>query len=270
MTTRRERLEARLEKRRAWAEGRKAKSERAFQAAHDAVKDIPLGQPILVGHHSERRHRRDIDRMASNMDKGVESAEMAKHHASKASGLEHTLDTSIFSDDPDAVEALEARIAELEAQRERHRKVGAAWRKAKKPKAGDAAAWAPIQAACGLDDVQVLRYRRDCASEEGFLNRGPVPGYVLSNLGGNISRLRKRVEEVKRRQARTAFANSTPGGVLVLGTNEYSSITFAEKPPRNVLDDLRAANFYYAGGSWNGKRASIPASVLAMTNPNPE
>ncbi|WP_132290495.1 DUF3560 domain-containing protein [Kribbella sp. VKM Ac-2568] len=34
------------------------------RAARRQISDhIPLGQPILVGHHSERRHRRDIERM---------------------------------------------------------------------------------------------------------------------------------------------------------------------------------------------------------------
>ena len=29
----------------------------------DILDQIPFGQPILVGHHSERRHRRDLDRV---------------------------------------------------------------------------------------------------------------------------------------------------------------------------------------------------------------
>jgi len=39
-------------------------SAEAAQAAADRISDaIPFGQPILVGHHSEGRHRRDLDRM---------------------------------------------------------------------------------------------------------------------------------------------------------------------------------------------------------------
>jgi len=36
-----------------------AASDAAWQAEHRILDNIPLGQPILVGHHSERRHRRD-------------------------------------------------------------------------------------------------------------------------------------------------------------------------------------------------------------------
>lgn len=262
MTTRRERLEARLAKRRDWQASRERKSTQAFDAAHKIVEAIPLGQPILVGHHSERRHRAAIDRMASKMNAGCESADMAKHHAAKANGIEHALESSIFSDDPDAVEALEARIASLEAEREEKRKLGAAWRKAKKPKAADAEGWARVCATLGwvYGDKLCLRAMRDCASEEGFLNRGPVPSYVLSNLGGNISRLRKRVEDVKRRQERAARAEAA-GGCCVEVANGYAQVTFTDYPGRAIVDALKAAGFNWSGGSWFGKADKIPAEV---------
>lgn len=38
-------------------------SSRRFGTAHEIGSHIPLGQPILVGHHSERRHRADIRRV---------------------------------------------------------------------------------------------------------------------------------------------------------------------------------------------------------------
>lgn len=62
MTTRRERIMARLEKRRAWHESALAESGRRWNAALSATAGIPLGQPILVGHHSERRHRNALAR----------------------------------------------------------------------------------------------------------------------------------------------------------------------------------------------------------------
>ena len=60
--TRRERLEARLQRREEWAAKRQAKASRSFSAARAAVEGIEPGQPILVGHHSEARHRRALDR----------------------------------------------------------------------------------------------------------------------------------------------------------------------------------------------------------------
>lgn len=50
-----------------------------FGASSAAVAGIPLGQPILVGHHSEKRHRRDLDRSHRAMRRGVEANKQAKH-----------------------------------------------------------------------------------------------------------------------------------------------------------------------------------------------
>ena len=55
--TKRERLERKLQKRRQWAAARRDAATQRFAAADAAVVHIPLGQPILVGHHSEKAHR---------------------------------------------------------------------------------------------------------------------------------------------------------------------------------------------------------------------
>lgn len=67
---------ARLEQR---AENLTAKADRHQQiadqraAAADQISDmIPMGQPILVGHHSERRHRRDLERMHGHHRAAIE------------------------------------------------------------------------------------------------------------------------------------------------------------------------------------------------------
>lgn len=49
-----------------------------------------------LGHHSEGKHRRAIERA---MDRAHEHHEMAETHAQKAVGIERQLDNSIFSDD---------------------------------------------------------------------------------------------------------------------------------------------------------------------------
>src|SRR5262249_27534412 len=127
--TRRERLERKLEKRQEWAAKRREDAAQRFQAAHQATEHIPLGQPILVGHHSEKHHRAAHARSDRNMRAGCDSQSMAKHHEEKAAGLERQLDTSVFSDDDDAIEQLEQRIAEREAKRARMKAINAAHKK---------------------------------------------------------------------------------------------------------------------------------------------
>lgn len=40
-----------------------------YKAAKDMADRIPFGQPILLGHHSQRRHERDLDRINRGMDR---------------------------------------------------------------------------------------------------------------------------------------------------------------------------------------------------------
>lgn len=68
-------------------------AEQRFNTAHAIGSMIPFGQPILVGHHSEGRHRRDLAKIETNMRKGIEesnySAELARraeHNERKATG----------------------------------------------------------------------------------------------------------------------------------------------------------------------------------------
>lgn len=88
-----------------------------YHAAHAAVKaiadHIPLGQPILVGHHSERRARKDAERIENGMRKAVKLWETAEYWQSRAAGaLRHAK----YKERPD-VRA--RRIKTIEADRRR-------------------------------------------------------------------------------------------------------------------------------------------------------
>ena len=78
----------------------------------EEVSGIPLGQPILVGHHSERKHRNALERADNAMRRGIEASRYADDLERRATTESH----AISSDDPDADDKLAARIATLEAQ----------------------------------------------------------------------------------------------------------------------------------------------------------
>lgn len=181
--TRRERKEARLARRLEWAEGRDKKAAEAFNKAQIISDGIPFGQPILVGHHSEAGHRRDLNRIESGMRQGVESAKMADHHRSKADGIQAQLDHSIFSDDPDAPERLRERIAELEAEREMRKLANRAYKAG-----GEAAMRTAVSQDIADVGVQTLKFQP--------YYKMPYPPYSISNIGANIRRLQKRLEEI--------------------------------------------------------------------------
>jgi hypothetical protein len=58
-------------------------------AAHRISERFAAGQPILIGHHSERKARRDKDQMESMTRKAVEAQESIQHWNWKAEGVEH-------------------------------------------------------------------------------------------------------------------------------------------------------------------------------------
>jgi hypothetical protein len=61
-----------------------ARSEAHRGEARRIAHSIPFGQPILVGHHSEARARRDVERIDRNMRKGIAEGEKAEYYASRA------------------------------------------------------------------------------------------------------------------------------------------------------------------------------------------
>lgn len=66
-----ERAEERAERFADYADKRGEEAEAARQAVHRIADNIPLGQPILVGHHSERHARKDAERIRDGMKKAI-------------------------------------------------------------------------------------------------------------------------------------------------------------------------------------------------------
>lgn len=61
-----------------------AKSNQYLEASNEGREFLSLGEPIKVGHHSEKRHRALIERNWNRMEKSVELAEKAQLAESKA------------------------------------------------------------------------------------------------------------------------------------------------------------------------------------------
>ena len=78
---------AKAERYETYAANAEARAESRYSTASKIGSAIPFGQPILVGHHSERRHRRDIERIRRNMSKSVEESGKAEYFKDRASDL---------------------------------------------------------------------------------------------------------------------------------------------------------------------------------------
>lgn len=94
-----------------------SKSDAHYAAAKAITENIPFGQPIIVGHHSEARARRDAARVHSNMNKSIEAADAASEAARKA-------EAARANTRPESVETLVNRLEKLEADIRRCERLG--------------------------------------------------------------------------------------------------------------------------------------------------
>jgi len=177
---RRERYEARA------AQARK-ESEETFDRAKSMADAIPFGQPILVGHHSEKRDRNYRARITNTFEKSFALSDKAKHYEQKAASIGKG---GISSDDPDAIEKLEEKLAKLEQKQAHMKAVNAAHKKyLKEPASLDK---------CDFSE-STKQLIRDYIPQYSW-EPHPFPPYALQNNNANIRRIKQRIEDLKKAQ----------------------------------------------------------------------
>ena len=252
--TRRERLENKLEKRQEWAEKAKQRSRAEWEKSEKAVEGIPLGQPILVGHHSEKRHRAAIARAQAAGTRAVAESNLAKHHQKKAAGLSDYLENTIFDDDPDAIEKIEQKIARLEKEHEFMLAVNKICRNGKFNETEKISSIVAL----GASEESA---RKILVPEYSWQSAG-FESWALSNNSANIRRYKERLATLTARRERQAAAENSENGVLIQERAYGSvSVTFAEKPEHSVISALKSAGFRWCKGSGYGRKEDLPAEV---------
>lgn len=114
-----EKKQTRIDRYRGRAEKARSEADTRRKAADGMSSAIPMGQPILIGHHSEKRHRRDVERIHSNMDKSIEAGDKAEYYENKASAAENN--NAISSDDPEAITKLKEKLLDMEEKRKAYK-----------------------------------------------------------------------------------------------------------------------------------------------------
>ena len=148
----------------------------------------------------------------------------------------------ISSDDPQAVEKLEAKLATLEKHQEMMKAANAAIRM-KDPAKGDAKL-----AELGYTPEDIAKLR-----EPDFCGRIGYPAYALQNNNANIRRIRGRIAELKKRTENTPEGWEFDGGRVVVNTTENRlQVIFDGKPDADVRTELKGEGFRWAPsqGAW--------------------
>ena len=236
--------EEKLERRRERLMEAAKKAEARASAAHDAsgraLEGIPPGQPILRGHHSERAHRAAVHRSNRAMDRSVEEAERAKELSWRGSRVGTA---GISADDPDAAHKLALSLGEMEMRRDLMKQVNREYKKG---------GWAAVTAIPEAAKAKLQAGMEGASSQESK----PFPEYALKNLGANIRRVQKRIEQVKR----VEFEGEMDDVVCEHGTYRVSHDSvdnrvrfyFPAKPSLEVRAVLKRESFRWAPsvGAW--------------------
>jgi hypothetical protein len=244
-----ERKQARIDRLRARAERAQAEANSAFKRADQIASFIPMGQPILVGHHSEKRHRRDLAKIDNGMRKGVEQSKLAAELERRADVAEES--DAISSDDPEAVTLLRAKLTKLEQTRDRFKEVNTTIRTAQRNAKKLGQAWEPY-AVAGLVDMGLTAESATKLVTPDFAGRTGVAAYELTNIGANIRRIEGRIKQLETNAARPETAPETYGDIRVEESENRVRIYFPGKPESGVRDRLKSNGFRWSPseGAW--------------------
>ena len=147
----------------------------------------------------------------------------------------------ISSDDPNALEKLEAKLADLVKAQQAMKEANAYYRK------NQTLDGCPV-----LSEDEIATINAHWA--RGWYKGVPFPAYSLSNNNANMKRVRDRIEQIKKRQTETAPEGwDFDGGKVVMNTTENRlQIIFDGKPEADIRQKLKGSGFRWAPsqGAW--------------------
>ena len=230
---------------------RQTADERA-KTGSDLAKAIPLAQPILVGHHSEKKDRAYRAKIGAHFDAALEAEKKAAYYEKKAAAVGKG---GISSDDPEALVKLKKQVAKLEEAQELMKNINKIIRKHK-----DKEAQIAEILALNLFSAEQAKelVQPDFAGRVGF-----AP-YQLTNNNANIRRIKKRIEQMEKLKD-TSKIEVTGSGFICQQCPEENRVSFIfdDKPSEEVRAILKSHAFKWSPtrGAWVRKLS--PASIYA-------
>jgi len=189
---------------------------------------IPLGQPILVGHHSEKRHRNHLAKLENRERRGWEESEKSEYYDDKAERIRRNIETDavISSDDPDAITKLQAKLIKLEEER-----------------------------------TAIKEFNKK-ARKEGTEQ---APAYLLKNLGGNIKSVKTRIQNLEA-YANIDDTDQVVKGVRIEKDKDDMRIRliFPGKPEAEVRSMLKSHGFRWSPNAEAWQRQLNGAGLYAV------
>ena len=217
----------------------RAESSALSQQAHTILSAIPPGQPMLPDHYSYKSDKRYRDRIDTKMRQSISADEKADYYEGKARAAANN--RAISSDDPDAAQKLQEKLAALEKSQARMKTINAYYRK--------------HQTCRGCEGVtEEEATRLDKRMLDGYSwETAPYSSYVLSNNNQEIHRIKKRLETLTQNREVGFQGWEFEGGKVVANSdNNRLQVFFDAIPPAEVREALKGHGFRWARseGAW--------------------
>lgn len=254
-----EKKQARIERYERLAEQNELNGQQAINDSYEMISSIPAGQPILVGHHSEKRHRNYLKRSENKMIRGISLVEKATYYKDKAEAAKNN--TAISSDDPEALTKLREKVQKLESAHKEMVAINRYYRK---------------HGTCvgfkGLSDD--IAKKLDQKVENGYSwETAPYASYTLQNDNQNIKRLKNRIKALEY-NANTEWKGWEFDGGKVQPNLEQNrlQVFFDEKPDLDMRTQLKRSGFRWSpyNKAWQvslNKRAYFVADQIDCIKP---
>ncbi|TKF06596.1 DUF3560 domain-containing protein [Vibrio kanaloae] len=232
-----------------------AVSNERFNTASTLGKMLPFGQPILVGHHSEAKHRKHAESINTNMRKSVEAQDKAEYLSRRADSVGSA---GIASDDPEAVEKLKKKLEGLIKSHELMKAVNKIVRSSHMTEEDKIEYLVNTH---GQTEERAKKLLRPCE----FFGKFGFDAYALQNSNANIRTTRKRLEHLE------ALHNEAPlqGNGEAMGTawelyEEEGRIKFSFDgiPAEEVRKKLKSNGFKWSRYSKAWVRKLTPNAVF--------
>lgn len=238
----------RIERLNRCAELYRKQSEQLHASARSDAQIIPFGQPILVGHHSERRDRAYRARIMRRFEKSFELSKKADYYTRRAASAE--ANRNISSDDPEAVFKLEEKVLKLEKLQETMKTVNKIIRKYDvKDDAQKKICFEEILKT-GLFKKEETIWKiltPNCFNGYGFER------FELTNNLAKIKQAQKRVEELKAKRSQIT-TEKIVGEIRIVENVEENRLQlfFPGKPADDIRAKLKSWGFRWSpfNGCW--------------------
>ena len=210
------------------AEKNRVEAQSRYDRAKSQVSEIHFGQPILPGRAGDY-HRAAIKRYDSHMRKGVETEQKAEEYERRAEAVGSG---GISSDDPGAIGELKRQLECLEREQKERKRVNSEYRKR------------GIDGITGIDEETRDKLKKSMAT----YGDQPFPRWSLSNSSANIRRVKRRIEQLERRETEAPRPDILGSGYQIREDKEENRIfvDFEKKPGPEIRIILKEHGFRWA------------------------